>query len=538
MIHITVVDASLDIPLSQPVDLVLENPDQYLPGYDRIARAIHDGGELHVLVRDRTVSRWLALMARRYGPQHVTLEELTLRRQVQKQIGIEIPANVTDAQILASGLLELNIPASPGMPFEDYLLEVFFGNFLTLPGGLRRVGELIASYEPDQWQSALERPLVSGVYRERARETRRQLQQENRTAELQLLDWVEASPDVLIRNLFALKILASYPAELGERVLGKVRYARKTVYVIPREWIPGVFSATREMLEKRLGPYLEHLGLTQNGFTEISESIMKAVAGDKMTTKEIKKKLSSDLNISAIVNLMCDRGMLIRGCPAKGWRSNLHTYHLFQEYFPGMDLNAVDEEDAKKSMIKKYLASFGPVTVTDASWWSGFTKTEVKQALEDFKEEILNLKISGLEGNYILLASDSELLDLTKIPDKPSVNFLPLLDPYLMGYKDRERYLAQEHYANVFDRSGNVTSTILCDGTIIGVWDFSEEKIPAVKIFLFEEVRTNVSKEIRSHAGKIGKFISGSEVQIKECRSLVPLTKRPMGGFMSPLKRC
>jgi len=323
-----------------------------------------------------------------------------------------------------------------------------------------------------------------------------------------------------------------------ERVLGKVRYARKTVYVIPKEWIPSVFSATREMLDQRLGPYLEYLGLTRKDFTEISALIMKTVAGKKMTTKEIKKELQVDQNISAVVNLMCDQGMLIRGSPAKGWRSNLHTYHLFQEYFPGMDLNAVDEAEAKKSMIKKYLASFGPVTVTDASWWSGFTKTEVRNALGDFKEEILYLKISGLEGNYIMLASDLGRLESTKIPEKPSVNFLPLLDPYLMGYKDRERYLAQKHYTKVFDRSGNVTSTILLDGTIIGVWDFSEEKIPAVKIFLFEKMRTTVSKEIHSHAEKIGKFISGNEVQIKECRSMVPLTERTMGGFMSPLKGC
>lgn len=323
-----------------------------------------------------------------------------------------------------------------------------------------------------------------------------------------------------------------------ERVLGKVRYARKTVYVIPKEWIPGVFSATREMLEQRLGPYFEHLGLTQNDFTEISGSIMKTVAGKKMTTKEIKKELQVDQNISAVVNLMCDRGMLIRGNPAKGWRSNLHTYHLFQEYFPGMDLNAVDETEAKKSMIKKYLASFGPVTVTDASWWSGFTKTEVKQALEDFKEEILYLKIFGLEGSYIMLASDLKEQESARIPDTPSVNFLPLLDPYLMGYKDRERYIPQKHYKKIFDRSGNVTSTILLDGMIIGVWDFSEEKMPTVKIFLFEKVGSTVSKEIHSHAGKIGKFISGNEVKIKECRSMVPLTERPMGGFMSPLKGC
>ncbi|MBC8254081.1 MAG: PglZ domain-containing protein [Ardenticatenia bacterium] len=277
MIHITVVDASLDIPLSQSVDLTLERPDQYLLGYDRIARAIHDGTDLHVLVRDKNVSRWLALMARRYGQQYVTLEELTLRRQFQKQIGIEIPADVTDAQILAAGLLDLNIPASPGMSFEDYLLEVFFGNFLTLPGGLglRRVGELIASYEPDQWQSALERPLVKRLYRKRIRETRQQLRQEDRHAELQLLNWIETSPDVLIRNLFALKVLSNYPDDMGKRVLGQVYHDLSKLNLDLRK-VPTVIAGNERAIDE-IRLHLETL--TSNVDASTLNTLLSQVSG-------------------------------------------------------------------------------------------------------------------------------------------------------------------------------------------------------------------------------------------------------------------
>lgn len=323
-----------------------------------------------------------------------------------------------------------------------------------------------------------------------------------------------------------------------QRMLGKVRYARKTVYVIPREWIPAVFSATRQMLEQRLGPYLEHLGLSRKDFAEIAGSIMKTLAGRRMTTQEIKKELHSGQNISAVVNLMCDQGLLIRGSPAKGWKSNLHTYHLFREYFPGMDLKEVDEAEARKTMIRIYLASFGPVTVKDASWWTGFTRTEVKQVLEELQTEIMSIEISGLKEKYILLALDREWLESTSIPAKPQVNVLPLLDPYLMGYKSRERYITQELYAKVFDRSGNATSAILWDGRIIGVWDFDQEKEPKVKIILFEKKDSAVMKDITSGAEKVGKFICGKEVRVQECRSMIPLTERPLGGFMSPLKGC
>jgi hypothetical protein len=39
-------------------------------------------------------------------------------------------------------------------------------------------------------------------------------------------------------------------------------------------------------------------------------------------------------------------------------------------------------------------------------------------------------------------------------------------------------------------------------------------------------------------AKKIGKFIVNREAQIKECDSMVPLTRRTAGGVMSPLKEC
>ena len=323
-----------------------------------------------------------------------------------------------------------------------------------------------------------------------------------------------------------------------KRRLGKVRYARKTVYVIQKERISEVFSATKGMLEQRFGPYLEYLGMTKKDFEEASMSILEVLEGKGMTVKEIKKELEANLNISAIVNLMCDQGLLIRGNPATGWKSSIHTYYPFHEYFPGIDLNEVDEGEAKKSMVKQYVASFGPVTVTDASWWTGFTKTEVKHILKDLKDDMTSLEISDIEGEYVLLAPDKKRLESTSIPEEPLINFMPLLDPYLMGYKERKRYLAPEQYTNVFDRSGNVTSTVLLDGRVVGVWDFDEEQEPTVKILLFERAGPNVLREIYSRAKKIGKFISGKEVQIKQCRSMVPLNERSLGGFMSPLRDC
>ncbi|MFX1465924.1 MAG: winged helix DNA-binding domain-containing protein [Promethearchaeota archaeon] len=317
--------------------------------------------------------------------------------------------------------------------------------------------------------------------------------------------------------------------------LGKIRFVRKTIYILPRDMVSYGFSATRKMAEVVSEQYSKFLGVDQETYERISLQILEILKGKGMTTKEIKKALDIKLKISSIVNLMCDQGLLIRGPPKKGWKSNIHTYHLFQEYFPNIDIE-VNEENAKKFVIKQYIGSFGPVTVNDISWWTGFRKTETKQILEGFQDDLTHVEISHLKGNYILLLSDQKNLNSLSAPKKHFVNFLPALDPYTMGYKDRDRYLSNEYYYHVFDRSGNATSSILLNGEVIGIWDFNENEDPQIKMFLFEEVKKSVLKDIHTSAQKVGKFISEKEVKTKEVDSMTPLTKRTAGGFMSPLK--
>jgi hypothetical protein len=310
------------------------------------------------------------------------------------------------------------------------------------------------------------------------------------------------------------------------------------VYVLPKERVTIAYSAMKSLLLSRFEVYIQHLGLTRDKYDEITQAILDIVKGSGKTTKEIKAELRRDLNVSPIVNLMCDQDLLIRSKPKSGWKSNLHTYYLFNEYFPDLDLSEIEDLHAKEQMIRQYITSYGPVSAKDISWWTGFSMGEIKRIIDVLKNDLISVEIAGISKSLMLLSSDSESLNSIEVSTKPQVHLLPALDPYLMGFKDRQRFLDDAHSAWIYDRSGNATNSIMIDGRIAGVWDWVDQKEPEIKFYLFAKTGKDIKKIIISKATQLGHFIFGEKPQIKECDSMIPLSQRTMGGFMSPLKDC
>lgn len=320
-----------------------------------------------------------------------------------------------------------------------------------------------------------------------------------------------------------------------KRSLGKIRCVRNTVHVLPRETIPIAFAATKGMVEPNSEGFLRTTGVTRPQYDDTSREILRILAGEGMSTALIKKRLGTGLNISPVVNLMCDRGLLVRGRSDKGWKSNTHTYYVFSDYFPGLELGSIDPARAREMTVRQYLAGYGPVTVKDISWWSGFTITEVRGILGGLAHETARIDIPDLGGDYVMLAADRDALERSQPGGQPTVNLLPALDPYLQGYKERRRYLDDRHYDMVFDRSGNSTSTILVDGRVVGVWDFSEGPEPAVKLFPLRQMDRKVLRLVEARARAVGGFLADRAVALQMCEEMVSLTRRNAGGFMSPL---
>lgn len=278
MIRIEVVDPLLEIPLEDLVDLAIDSPDQYPEAYARIAGAVHSGKHISVRVNNRTIGRWLKVMASKYGDERISIEEITARLLFQRQTAIvEVPIGISDQQLLDSQLLEVKIPALPGTSFEDHLLEVFFGNTLTLPDGLglRRATDIVTSYEAGQWRDALARPLVKSAYDQRVRKLKKELRAQKRSAELQLLEWYAKSPQVLFQNLFALRVLRGYPSELGTRLIGPI-YTELAKLELDLRQVPKVIVDNQHVLDE-IARYLDQK--VDDASSETLQQLLGQVSG-------------------------------------------------------------------------------------------------------------------------------------------------------------------------------------------------------------------------------------------------------------------
>ncbi|MFX0167678.1 MAG: winged helix DNA-binding domain-containing protein [Candidatus Hodarchaeota archaeon] len=322
------------------------------------------------------------------------------------------------------------------------------------------------------------------------------------------------------------------------KTLGRIRGMRRTLFIQTKNMIPIIHAATFGIIENSFEKYMEVRGVSMKEYQEILPQILEILKSEELSASEIRTKLNSKLDVPAIIQVMCDYGLLIRGKPIKNWKDRRNRYALFKEYFPDIDLSKINEKEAIQNLVEKYIKAYGPVSETDISWWTGINKTKIRESLKTIEYQLKKIQISELQGELILHDDDVKNLERVENSEETTLTLLPELDPYPMGYKERDRYISNNYYNKVFDKSGNITSTVLLDGVVIGVWDTEYQTEPVVKLFLFQPIEEELRNELYNKAQKVGKFFFDEEVLIKECKSMTSLTERAAGGFMTPLKNC
>lgn len=203
---------------------------------------------------------------------------------------------------------------------------------------------------------------------------------------------------------------------------------------------------------------------------------------------------------SRVIFLLSAEGKVARGRPRGSWVSGQHRWVAMDQWLEG-GLPTPATDSAREELVRRWLTAFGPGTIADLKWWTGWTMGQVRKTLASI--DPIEVDMDGAPG--IALPGDLE----PESPPKPWVAMLPALDATPMGWSHRDWYLGA-HKPQLFDRNGNVGPTIWCNGRIVGGWAQTASRSVAYR--LLEDVGAQAVAAIEMEAAEVEKFTAGSRV--------------------------
>jgi hypothetical protein len=213
--------------------------------------------------------------------------------------------------------------------------------------------------------------------------------------------------------------------------------------------------------------------------------------GEKLRFGEGKRWAGAMGVSTRVLFLLASEGQIVRTRPLGSWTSSQYRWARTAHWL-GEPLEVLDHDLACAELVRRYVGAFGPVTMIDVRWWTGWTAKLASSSLRAAG----TVEVGLAEGVGFVLEDDVERGDA---PD-PWVALLPGLDPTVMGWKERGWYLG-EHGAVLFDRAGNAGPTVWADGRIVGGWIGRRNGEIAVE--LLERVNARTRRSIKTEVERL-----------------------------------
>lgn len=307
----------------------------------------------------------------------------------------------------------------------------------------------------------------------------------------------------------------------GDRSLVKQLAMRRTVFVFPRDLLPAVWPSASARVARteraRMARDVVRAGLASDGdaWLDRARAEVLAVLADApegrsaLDLRRVVPLIDVTVPGSAGTVWSAPRVLLhlgatadiVRGAASSHWRVSRPSWTLTRHWL-GETPAPWATTDGYRELVRRWLSSFGPGTEEDLLWWLGATKSVVRTALADLDAVAVSLDHGGTGW----LLPD----DLDPVPDPgPWVALLPVLDPTVMGWKDRD-FLLGPHRGQLFDYSGNAGTTAWVDGRVVGCWVQDDGGV--VRLRLLEQVTTDARRALDAEAARLTDWLAGIRV--------------------------
>ena len=250
--------------------------------------------------------------------------------------------------------------------------------------------------------------------------------------------------------------------------LYRLRLMRGTLFIVAKGFLPVAYSATIDNTQRIYCRFRKYCNISEKELDKLRKEIIKILKRGERTAKEIRKEIGADnRNVSPVLRWLMEDIPLIRGRPLGTWKSEQFRYSLLPR---SVELN-LDKKKAKILLIEKFLESFGPATLKDLAWWSGFSTKESRNILE-------KISVIDVGDGLLLLKKETKDFDNFKVDDE-NLLLMSGFDQYMITYKYsiRPRLVTEENLSNIYNKYRELYDPIIRNGRIIGRWWVEEGKI-------------------------------------------------------------
>lgn len=298
----------------------------------------------------------------------------------------------------------------------------------------------------------------------------------------------------------------------GRRSLVRMHGMRRTLFVVTRDVAALMHEACtkpRVRAERaRLVGWLEGQGIVRAGAGEAwvervgAETLAAITAHGEATAQELTRDVpdlgnrirygegrtwAGSLGVSTrILFLLAAEGRIVRTRPLGAWTSARYRWATVEAWLGG-PLPAVDADEARAGLLRRWLGAFGPGTATDIRWWMGWSAGITARTLA-----AVGAVEVGLDGDIGYVLPDD--VEPVRSPG-PWTALLPGLDPTIMGWKDRSWYV-DDRDPRLF-AGGNAGPSVWANGRVVGAWDPRADGELAMELFADVDARARRRAEAR-----------------------------------------
>ncbi|KZF14899.1 MULTISPECIES: winged helix DNA-binding domain-containing protein [Rhodococcus] len=306
-----------------------------------------------------------------------------------------------------------------------------------------------------------------------------------------------------------------------QRSLVKQLAMRRTLFTFPRDLLPAAWSSASARVANteraRMAKDVVKAGLAVDGndwldrartevlklLTDRPEGLSAVEIRQAVPMTDVKVEGSAGEIWSAprVLTHLGATADIMRGTNTARFPVSRPLWTLTRHWLDDAPVD-LESADGYREIVRRWLYTFGPGTEDDIVWWLGSTKTVVRAALAEL--DAVAVSLDGGDTGWLLPD------DVATVSDPgPWVALLPVLDPTIMGWKNRDFYLGP-HRNQLFDTRGNAGTTAWVDGRVVGCW--IQDETGVVHVRLLETVSASARRSLDAEAARLTEWLGGVRI--------------------------